>query len=212
MAGPIQISTVVKIIQTCVNKGQTASSNLDTCIRLTNSLSMAVEILQHIQSNNHLTTEAREKVDRLLQRLSVVTSEVNDQFDQCQSDNISGKISTFLHASSIKDKLGKLQDELQNIMSMLTLLLHVGKPEVSDKWIKASDGKEPPNQDQRVPCKWGLNCRNIRDNQHCNKYSHPTSVQSQDVKQIPCKWGEKCYDHNDSHRAKYSHPQGNTQQ
>ncbi len=190
MAGPIKLSTVLKLIQTCVNKSQTATSNHKTCVRLTDSLSMAVKILQNILSNNHLTIDAKKTADHLLQRLSVVASEANDQFDQCQSHKISEKISAFLHASSIQENLGQLESELQTIMAMLSLLLHQVKP---------------PNQDQRVPCKWGLDCRNIRDNQHCTKYSHPHP-------EIPCKWGAQCYDHNDSHRAKYSHPQSNTQQ
>jgi plasmid maintenance system antidote protein VapI len=136
MTGSIEISTVTKLIQICVNKGQTVSSNRETCIRLTDTFSLVLEMLQDIQSNYHLKTEQeRTRVNRLLQRLQVATTAANGQFDRCQSRVFSKRIGNFLQSSSIKNKLGELQQELQTIISTLSLVLQIGKSKVSEKWI-----------------------------------------------------------------------------
>ncbi|CAF1334672.1 unnamed protein product [Adineta ricciae] len=57
-----------------------------------------------------------------------------------------------------------------------------------------------------IPCKWGTKCRDIGDERHCSKYSHP-AVHKHADHQIPCKWGSNCRDMNDvQHCKKYSHP------
>ncbi|CAF0948320.1 unnamed protein product, partial [Adineta ricciae] len=57
-----------------------------------------------------------------------------------------------------------------------------------------------------IPCRWGTKCRDIGDERHCSKYSHP-AVHKHADHQIPCKWGSNCRDMNDvQHCNKYSHP------
>ncbi|CAF1338926.1 unnamed protein product [Adineta steineri] len=57
----------------------------------------------------------------------------------------------------------------------------------------------------RIPCKWGLACRNAADPEHCEKYSHPPGTLKSDNR-IPCRYGAQCHDHKPDHKKKYSHP------
>ncbi|CAF1327794.1 unnamed protein product [Rotaria sordida] len=76
--------------------------------------------------------------------------------------------------------------------------------------IKASSSQQQqqPSHDrnQRIPCKWGSNCRDISNSKHCDQYSHPDIVQQQNDSRIRCKWGIQCHDQTSTHRMKYSHP------
>ncbi|CAF4339226.1 unnamed protein product, partial [Rotaria sordida] len=70
--------------------------------------------------------------------------------------------------------------------------------------IKASSSQQQqqPSHDrnQRIPCKWGSNCRNISNSKHCDQYSHPDIVQQQNDSRIRCKWGIQCHDQTSTHR------------
>ncbi|CAF3858763.1 unnamed protein product, partial [Rotaria sp. Silwood1] len=61
------------------------------------------------------------------------------------------------------------------------------------------------DHNQKIPCKWGLKCRDILDSNHCTKYSHQNIVQLQNENRIVCKWGNQCHDQSSAHRLKYSH-------
>ncbi|UJR12851.1 hypothetical protein I4U23_017025 [Adineta vaga] len=70
-----------------------------------------------------------------------------------------------------------------------------------------SDESNESSSDDRIPCKWGVKCRDIRDSRHCQSYSHPAIEKLVDHR-IPCKWGVYCRDIRDSrHCQRYSHPQ-----
>lgn len=57
MSSPIELSTLISVIRTAINKAETVTSNLEICVRLTNKLRLALQILQDIQSNYRLKNE-----------------------------------------------------------------------------------------------------------------------------------------------------------
>ncbi|CAF1163722.1 unnamed protein product [Rotaria sordida] len=79
-----------------------------------------------------------------------------------------------------------------------------------------TDANDPPSHNapqikaqinisaQPISCKWGVNCRDIADKNHCVKYSHPPCAEKNDNR-IVCKWGAQCHDKKPDHLAKYSH-------
>ncbi|CAF1141738.1 unnamed protein product [Adineta steineri] len=72
--------------------------------------------------------------------------------------------------------------------------------------------KEAYGENQkRTLCKWRMNCHDIKDSKHCEKYSHPND--NQHNRRTPCKWGMKCHDIKDNrHCDKYSHPDDDDEQ
>ncbi|CAF3381713.1 unnamed protein product [Rotaria socialis] len=73
---------------------------------------------------------------------------------------------------------------------------------------KAHDYKlqEPPHHpDHSTACRYGSDCRAIRDAKHDEKYSHPSPRRVD--KLTACRYGSDCHDIGDAnHREKYSHP------
>ncbi|CAF4307975.1 unnamed protein product, partial [Rotaria sordida] len=79
-----------------------------------------------------------------------------------------------------------------------------------------TDANDPPSHNapqikaqinisaQPISCKWGVNCRDIADKNHCVQYSHPPCTEKNDNR-IVCKWGAQCHDKKPDHLAKYSH-------
>ena len=58
----------------------------------------------------------------------------------------------------------------------------------------------------RAPCKWGMECRHIKDSEHCRKYIHHPDNQQKHADRDPCKWGMECRHIKDSeHCQKYFH-------
>lgn len=69
----------------------------------------------------------------------------------------------------------------------------------------------------QTPCKWGSRCRDIRDDEHRKKYSHPATDQlssddsrADDRHLCPCRYGAACHDYRAHHRSQYSHPEPKT--
>ncbi|CAF0743165.1 unnamed protein product [Adineta steineri] len=71
---------------------------------------------------------------------------------------------------------------------------------------KDKKGSSHISSDQRIPCKWGSQCRDIDNKQHCTTYTHHSTKNPKNDDRIPCKWGSQCRTIGDAdHRAKYSH-------
>ncbi|CAF3101073.1 unnamed protein product [Rotaria sp. Silwood2] len=66
--------------------------------------------------------------------------------------------------------------------------------------------------DQRTHCRYGSDCYDQNNTDHCSKYSHPLKYGSKystssTFKRIPCQYGDNCWHKNDyQHCSKYSHP------
>ncbi|CAF2836536.1 unnamed protein product [Rotaria sp. Silwood2] len=75
---------------------------------------------------------------------------------------------------------------------------------------KESDREE--KRDQRTVCRYGSECHDQNNSNHCSKYSHPRERRakpsaSSSHERTPCRYGLNCRDTNDSrHCSKYSHP------
>ena len=133
MSSPIELTTLISVTRAAINKAETVTSNREICVRLTNKLRLAVQTLQDIQSNYRLKSEQQKTVNGLCKDLYDVTRRANNLFDQCQSHDIVEKITNFIRSTSINDELAQLQTELQTIITMLHLALHVAKFKVSDR-------------------------------------------------------------------------------
>ncbi|CAF1468950.1 unnamed protein product [Rotaria sp. Silwood1] len=68
------------------------------------------------------------------------------------------------------------------------------------------------SHDKRTSCRYGSDCYNQKDSDHCSKYSHPGDygskrLASSSFKRTPCHYGDNCWDKNNyQHRSEYSHP------
>lgn len=70
----------------------------------------------------------------------------------------------------------------------------------------------PDALEARFPCKYGMNCRQLGDAAHCQKYSHPSDDAASRVsgptrERTPCRYGARCRDMDKAkHCEVYSHP------
>ncbi|CAF0972140.1 unnamed protein product [Didymodactylos carnosus] len=76
-----------------------------------------------------------------------------------------------------------------------------------------SDGHDrPQEQTKKIACRHGLSCRDIKDADHCSKFSHPDeydagSAKDTDRNKIECRHGTGCRDKSDpDHCSRFSHP------
>ena len=67
--------------------------------------------------------------------------------------------------------------------------------------------------DHRTSCRYGSDCRQQMDSNHCSNYSHPyegelRSSTSSNQERPPCRYGSDCRDQKDNyHCSRFSHPQ-----
>ncbi|CAM4788960.1 unnamed protein product [Rotaria magnacalcarata] len=59
------------------------------------------------------------------------------------------------------------------------------------------------NRNEKLPCRYGLKCRDRNIAHHCSRYSHPSN---QDKGRKPCPFGSTCYNTTDAkHISEFSH-------
>ncbi|CAF1175267.1 unnamed protein product [Adineta steineri] len=72
---------------------------------------------------------------------------------------------------------------------------------------QAAASSDVKTDKQQTSCRYGSDCRDKTDSQHCSKYSHPYSSSGARDLCTPCRYGRDCRDKNDpQHCSKYSHP------
>ncbi|CAF1335959.1 unnamed protein product [Didymodactylos carnosus] len=81
MSSPIDLSTIVKLIQYCMEKVETVISNKEVCANLADDLAIIHEILTSLDSTENSKAE-QYKLHRVMIKLYRITSRTNVLFDR----------------------------------------------------------------------------------------------------------------------------------
>ncbi|CAF1103046.1 unnamed protein product [Didymodactylos carnosus] len=152
MSSPIDLSTIVKLIQYCMEKVETVISNKEVCANLADDLAIIHEILTSLDSTENSKAE-QYKLHRVMIKLYRITSRTNVLFDRCRSGKRRIMIRSFLFSTSIKEELQKLKAEIPVVIGMLCLVFHIKQtsaysrggtaiPKVNDKIFDEEDEED----------------------------------------------------------------------
>ena len=76
MSSPIELSTLISVVRTAINKAETVTSNREIFVRQTNKLRLAL-FLQDIQPNYRLKNEQHKTINGLCKDLYDVTHRID---------------------------------------------------------------------------------------------------------------------------------------